>query len=113
MLRSSYLYKVETKDAGSVEQAIIKPLENTGLPVLTLTADDKREFGNHENIGKELNADVYFAHSCCSWARGANENSNGLIRQYFLKGLDFLTITDNDMRRVERRLSIRPRSVLI
>lgn len=62
VLRLTYLYKVETKDAKSVERAIIKILRSKDLPVLTLTADNGREFGNHENIAKALEADFYFAH---------------------------------------------------
>jgi IS30 family transposase len=79
---------------------------------LTLTAAYGREFGNHERIGKALNADFYFAYPYCSWERGANENSNGLVRQYFPKGSDFSNITDRDLRRVERRLNNRPRKCL-
>ena len=112
VLRLTYLYKVETKDAKSVERAIIKTLRSKGLPVLTLTADNGREFGNHENIAKALDADFYFAHPYSSWERGANENSNGLVRQYFPKGSDFTQITNKDLRRVERRLNNRPRKCL-
>lgn len=112
VLRLTYLYKVETKDAKSVERAIIKTLRSKDLPVLTLTADNGREFGNHENIAKALDADFYFAHPYSSWERGANENSNGLVRQYFPKGTDFTEITNKDLRRVERRLNNRPRKCL-
>lgn len=110
--RLTYLYKVETKDAKSVEDAIVKRLRKTGLPILTLTADNGREFGNHENIARKLNADFYFAHPYSSWERGANENSNGLVRQYFPKGSDFTGITNKELRRVERRLNNRPRKCL-
>ena len=110
--RLIYLYKVETKDAESVAQAITRTLKGTGLPVLTLTADNGREFGNHEAIAEELGADFYFAHPYSSWERGANENGNGLVRQYFPKGSDFSTITDKDLRQVERKLNNRPRKCL-
>lgn len=110
--RLIYLYKVETKDAESVAQAITRTLKDKGLPVLTLTADNGREFGNHEAIATELNADFYFAHPYSSWERGANENGNGLVRQYFPKGSDFSTITELDLRRVERKLNNRPRKCL-
>jgi len=112
VLRLTYLYKVDTKDAESVESAITRTLMEKGLPVLTLTADNGREFGNHENIAKVLNADFYFAHPYSSWERGANENSNGLVRQYFPKGSDFKALTQKDLRRVERRLNNRPRKCL-
>ena len=101
-----------TKDAESVAMAITRTLKEKGLPVLTLTADNGREFGNHEVIAKELNADFYFAHPYSSWERGANENGNGLVRQYFPKGSDFSIITDHDLGRVERKLNNRPRKCL-
>ena len=110
--RLTYLYKVETKDAESVEKAIVRTLKSTGLPVLTITADNGREFGHHEKIAKKLNADFYFAHPYSSWERGANENTNGLVRQFFPKGTDFTTITQKDLKRVERRLNNRPRKCL-
>ena len=112
VLRLTYLYKVETKDAESVEQAVVRTLKAKALPVLTLTADNGREFGNHENIARALDADFYFAHPYSSWERGANENSNGLVRQYFPKGTDFSTITQKDLNRVERKLNNRPRKCL-
>ena len=106
------LCKVETKDAESVADAVTRTLKEKGLPVLTLTADNGREFGNHEAIAKELGAHFYFAHPYCSWERGANENGNGLVRQYFPKGSDFRKISDTDLRRVERKLNNRPRKCL-
>jgi len=110
--RLIYLCKVETKDAESVADAITRTLKEKGLPVLTLTADNGREFANHEFIAKKLNAEFYFAHPYSSWERGANENGNGLVRQYYPKGSDFSTITDSDLRRVERKLNNRPRKCL-
>lgn len=112
VLRLTYLSKVEVKDAESVEQAVIRTLKAKGLPVLTMTADNGREFANHENIAKSLNAEFFFAHPYSSWERGANENSNGLVRQYFPKSTDFTTITNKDLRRVERKLNNRPRKCL-
>lgn len=111
-LRLTYLEKVETKDAKSVAAAIVKRLRRSDLPVLTITADNGREFGLHEKIAHKLNADFYFAHPYCSWERGANENSNGLVRQYLPKGTDFTTVTQSDLRRIERRLNNRPRLCL-
>lgn len=112
VLRLTYLRKVITKDAESVEQAIVRALKETGLSVLTVTADNGREFGNHENIARELNADFYFAHPYCSWERGSNENTNGLVRQYFPKGTEFDGITQRELHRVERKLNNRPRKCL-
>ena len=110
--RLAYLVKVETRDAESIEKAIVNKLESVGLPILTITADNGREFGNHENIASRLNTEFYFAHPYCSWERGANENSNGLVRQYFPKGSDFTSITQKELQRVEHRLNNRPRKCL-
>ena len=110
--RLIYLYKVEKKQAKTVAQAIIKKLKSTGLAVLTITSDNGREFGDHENISNKLKADFYFAHPFSSYERGANENGNGLVRQYFPKGTDFSTITQKDLKRVERKLNNRPRKCL-
>jgi len=55
---------------------------------------------------------VFFAHPYAAWERGTNENTNGLIRQYFPKGLDFLSITDDQISVVKERLNDRPRKCL-
>lgn len=63
-------------------------------------------------MSKELNAQVYFAHPYSSWERGLNENTNGLIRQYFPKGSCFEAITDEQVEAVMHRLNHRPRKGL-
>jgi transposase, IS30 family len=110
--RLTYLYKVVSKDAKSVGRAIVRKLKEVGLPVLTITSDNGREFGDHEYIAKRLGADFFFAHPYCSWERGANENSNGLVRQYFPKGTDFSLLMPSDLKRAEYRLNNRPRKCL-
>ncbi len=110
--RLTYLFKVKNKDAASVEFAIVTTLRKSRLPIITMTADNGREFTNHERIARILKAKFYFAHPYCSWERGANENANGLVRQYFPKGSDFTTITQTDLERVMRRLNNRPRKCL-
>ncbi len=79
---------------------------------LTITADNGKEFAYHEIITQELNAAVYFAHPYHSWERGVNENTNGLIRQYFTKGSSFENITECQVERVMHRLNHRPRKTL-
>ena len=61
---------------------------------------------------KALGAELYFAHPYASWERGLNEHANGLIRQYFPKGCDFATITDEDIQYAMNRLNNRPRKCL-
>ena len=61
--------------------------------VHTLASDNGREFAGHHSIAKTLGAKLCFAHPRASWERGSNENSNGLIQQYFPKETDFPTVT--------------------
>jgi IS30 family transposase len=104
--------KVERKTAQAVGQAMVgllKPLRNQ---VHTITSDNGREFARHEEIAKRLQADFYFAHPYASWERGTNENTNGLIRQYFPKNRDFTTITQQEIDTAMERLNNRPRKRL-
>ena len=77
--------------------------------VKTITFDNGLEFATHESIAMALDAEIYFANPYCSWERGANENVNGLIRQYFPKGTDFNDVTDIEIKAVMERLNNRPR----
>jgi len=104
--------RVQYKSAPLVTQAVtdlLKPLANR---VLTLTSDNGGEFARHETISRELKVEFYFAHPYSSWERGLNENTNGLIRQYFPKGRDFCTITDEEINTVMDKLNNRPRKTL-
>lgn len=78
--------------------------------IKTITLDNGLEFAKHEEISKDLEADIYFAHPYASWERGINENTNGLIRQYFPKGTDFTKVTDEEIMFVMNRLNNRPRA---
>ena len=78
----------------------------------TLTSDNGKEFAGHQQIAAALQANFYFATPYHAWERGVNENTNGLVRQYFPKGLDFATITHEDVLRVENLLNNRPRKTL-
>ena len=80
--------------------------------VRTITPDNGKEFSGHEEIANKLKADFYFAHPYSSWERGLNENSNGLLRQYFPKGMDLTEITDEQVQMAADRLNHRPRKVL-
>lgn len=104
--------KVARKTAEAVSEAIIRLLNPLTPWVHTLTADNGREFAQHQKIAKALNAQFYFAHPFASWERGLNENTNGLIRQYFPKQHDFTTITQTQIERVMDKLNNRPRKCL-
>jgi len=89
--------KVDSKHAEVVTAATITLLQPYLDKTLTITADNGKEFAGHETIKEQLSANVYFAHPYCSWERGLNENTNGLIRQYFTKGCSFENITDDEV----------------
>jgi IS30 family transposase len=78
----------------------------------TMTFDNGKEFAEHETISAELDVDVYFAHPYHSWERGLNENSNGLLRQYFPKGIDISDYSQAKLNAVARQLNSRPRKTL-
>lgn len=63
----------------------------------TVTFDNGKEFAEHETIAAELKAGIYFAHPYHSWERGLNENSNGLLRQYFPKGMGLTEVTEEQV----------------
>ena len=104
------LAKVERNTADNVRRELTTQLEQ--LVVKTITSDNGREFAQHQRIAQQLKADFYFAHPYASWERGLNENTNGLVRQYFPKKSDFSKITDRQINKVVERLNNRPRKTL-
>lgn len=78
----------------------------------TLTADNGKEFTEFSTIESILKINVYFANPHAPWERGANENTNGLLRDFFPKGSDFRTITDQQLAAAQRMLNNRPRKCL-
>ena len=106
------LYKLETKGATEVRDAMVALLGPLSNRVHTITVDNGKEFVLHEQITAALQAPIYFAHPYASWERGLNENTNGLVRQYFPKKHDFRTITNADVQRVAEQLNNRPRKSL-
>ena len=83
-----------------------------GLPRWTLTADNGKEFAAFEVLERKLGLDVYFARPYHAWERGLNENTNGLLRQFFPKGLDLRGATHPYVKSVEHLLNARPRKSL-
>lgn len=104
--------KVDSKHAEGVTEATIILLQPYIDKTLTITADNGKEFAGHEKMKEHLKADVYFAHPYHSWERGLNENTNGLIRQYFTKGSSFANIHDEEVEAVMHKLNHRPRKTL-
>ena len=101
--------KLEKKQADLVAEAAIDLLNPYKKKVCTITSDNGQEFAHHEYIKEHLKTTVYFAHPYHAWERGLCENTNGLIRQYFPKGMSFETITDEHVHVAMNRLNNRPR----
>ena len=78
----------------------------------TLTYDQGKEMLEHKRFTIDTGVQVYFAHPGSPWERGTNENTNGLVRQYFPKGTDFSKVSRYQIKRAQRRLNDRPRAVL-
>jgi len=106
------LMKVSAKTARLVQQATVQKLAPHARKVHTITSDNGREFAHHEQIAAQLKTDFYFANPYHSWERGLNENTNGLVRQYFPKKTAFAEITDEQLQVVEDKLNNRPRKTL-
>lgn len=79
---------------------------------LTLTWDQGSEMAGHDQVAELFSEGAFFAHAGKPWQRPTNENSNGLLRQYFPKGSDLRTYSLDDLRRVEERINNRPRKTL-
>jgi len=106
------LRKLATKSAAEMKDHSIALLAPLATRVHTITVDNGKEFCDHELIAAALQAHIYFAHPYASWERGLNENTNGLVRQYFPKKYHFASITDKDVQQVEDLLNDRPRKTL-
>jgi len=106
------LCKLATKAAAEMKDNCIALLAPLAAKVHTITVDNGKEFCEHELIAAGLQARIYFAHPYASWERGLNENTNGLVRQYFPKKYEFARIKHKDLQQVEDLLNDRPRKTL-
>lgn len=104
--------RLEGKEATPLAEAAVEALSPYKRMLHTITADNGKEFARHKEIAEKLGVQFYFARPYHSWERGANENTNGLIRQYIPKGTDFSTLTDEYIAEVEWKLNNRPRKSL-
>jgi transposase, IS30 family len=101
--------KVERKTAELVRQACIHLLTPFKDCVHSITFDNGKEFAEHQLIAQSINCNTYFAKPYCSWQRGSNENTNGLIRQYIPKKSSLAGISEHFLDTIMHKLNNRPR----
>jgi len=110
--RFTLLAKVSRRTAQAVRQQVCRVLLPVQDKVHTMTSDHGKEFADHEQIAAALNLKFYFAHPYAAWERGTNENTNGLLRQYFPKKSDFQAVSSKQLQQAMSRLNCRPRKSL-
>lgn len=111
--RTTILVPLIKKDAVSVRQSFAREMKTLPKQMkLSLTYDQGKEMSEHKLFTQQTKIKVYFAHPGHPWERGTNENTNGLIRQFFPKGTDFSKIPRKEIKRVQNLLNGRPRKVL-
>ena len=110
--RFALLGKVDRRTAELVSQTVIDLLQPFAGRSHTLTGDNGKEFADHQRIAHELGIDFFFAHPYAAWERGANENMNGLVRQYIPKNRDLTSVTHDELDQIMIKLNHRPRKCL-
>ena len=111
--RFTIIVKVQSKNADHVHKKIkqrLKELDEERRH--SITFDNGTEFARCHRLEKHLGMELYYADPGCPFQRGTNENTNGLIRQYFPKGIDFRDVSHYEVRKVENLLNGRPRECL-
>ena len=107
------LARVKSKDTKTVIDALIKQAHKLPRELYkSLTWDRGKEMADHQRFSLATDINVYFCDPQSPWQRGSNENTNGLLRQYFPKGMDLSNIHQNRLNAVARRLNERPRETL-
>lgn len=105
--------KMPDKKAQTLEDALVKTLAAFPPPLVkTITCDRGTEFANWKNIEARLNCDLYFADPYCAWQKGTNENSNGLLREFYPKGRNLSRVAPATLKRNLALINARPRKVL-
>jgi IS30 family transposase len=113
--KSRYLLaaKVSDKCAETVNRGTFRTFRKIPPKLRkTMTVDNGREFTKFKDLEKRLKVDVYFAHPYSSWERGLNENTNGLLREFFPKGTDFSKLTHQEVAKAVKLINNRPRKCL-
>ncbi|NRA88241.1 MAG: IS30 family transposase [Rhizobiales bacterium] len=106
-----WMRKVESRDAELVKTTLSDMLEQIKPYIKSITSDNGKEFAKHQDIADQY-CDFFFANPYSPWERGANENLNGLIRQYIPKSSDFSNLSEQLIQEIENRINNRPRKRL-
>jgi IS30 family transposase len=111
--RFTIIVKIQSKNADHVHQKLKQRLKELDQERRrSITFDNGTEFARCQRLETHLGVQLYFADPGCPYQRGTNENTNGLIRQYFPKGTDFRDISHHEVRQVEQLINNRPRACL-
>ena len=111
--RFTLLVPLKARDAATVRQAFARELRTLPAQLRrSLTYDQGQEMREHRLFTKQTQMRVYFAHPHCPWERGTNENTNGLLRQFFPKGTRFNQVSRKEIKQVQAMLNDRPRKVI-
>jgi transposase, IS30 family len=101
--------KTPNRTAKSVNRALLRAIRRSPLPVMTITADNGTEFHGYRKVEAATGVTIYFARPYHPWERGTNENTNGLLRQYWPKGNSMTKLTQVQCNKVAHQLNTRPR----
>jgi len=111
--RYCMLVRVKSKDTKTVVNALIKQAHKLPRELYkSLTWDRGKEMADHKRFSLATDVEVYFCDPQSPWQRGSNEQTNGLLRQYFPKGMDLSKVHQNHLNAIARRLNERPRKTL-
>ena len=111
--RFAMLLKVRSRDTAAVTAALSKHIRKLPEQLRrSLTWDRGKEMADHKSFTIATNVQVYFCDPRSPWQRGSNENTNGLLRQYFPRGMDLSRFSQADLNKIALRLNQRPRKTL-
>jgi IS30 family transposase len=111
--RAVVLIRLRNKTASEVRKAFARAAKKLPKEMrLSLTYDQGREMAEHRLFTQATEMKVYFAHPASPWERGTNENTNGLLRDFWPKGTDFNKLSPYQIKRVQHLLNGRPRKTL-
>jgi IS30 family transposase len=110
--RGLYAARARSRESDVIKNAFTVALRDKDTDVQSITLDNGSEFAKFSEIEIEHKTTVYFADPHSPWQRGSNENTNGLIRFFFPKGTNFLTVTDEELQYVVDLINNRPRKCL-